>query len=213
MCAHLQSLQEAKGSQSSSSRNQAESGIVQHFTIVIPAQKHTNKWYKCLSWILSVFSTSVSLPPNLPVSHRHIHEEQKQTACTQLGAWEDSHVFPDVKETVISLPLRSELRAATLTQMASSPLMRARKKYSVKEVWRLKEQAVIYQAENHSSFTGEHVKVKVVRRWLPCAAMWWSCWLQSSCAICLLSSLVDADFVSKGRTHTHTHTPTERNEA
>lgn len=54
------------------------------------------------------------------------------------------------------------LKATSLTQMASCPLMRARKKYSVKEVLRLEEQTVIHQAENHSSFAGEHVKVKVV---------------------------------------------------
>ncbi len=228
MCAHLQSLQEAKGSQSSSSWNQAEGGIVQHFTIVIPAQKHTKKWYKCLSWILSVFSPSVSLPPSFtPARFTQAHSWGAETNSVHtIRCLRRQPCFPHVKEIirVISLPLRSELRAATLTQMASSPLMRARKKYSGKEVWRLKEQAVIYQAENHSSFTGEHVNV--VRRWLPCAAIICLVMIlltpEQSCTICLLSSLVDADFEhclkwqatrACARTHAHTHTHTHTHTA
>lgn len=163
--------------------------------------------FKCL---FSISLPLSSTPPRFTQAHSWGAETNSIHTIRCLRRY--SHVFPISKRPSSLCPCALSSGRPHWHRLASCPLMRARKKYSVKEVWRLKEQAVIYQAENHSSFTGEHVRWRLCDadfHVLPLSALWWSCWLQSSCAVCLLSSLVDADFehcLKWQATHTHTHT-------
>ncbi len=175
---------------------------------------HTNKWYKCLLWILSVFSLSVSLsPPHLPVSHRHIHEEQKQTAFTQSGAWEDTAMFsPYQRDSHLSAPALWAQGGHTDTDGFLSSHARTQKIQRQRGL-EVKGAGSYLSGRKSSIIYWWACKVKVVRRWLPRAAI-----------ICLVMILLTPEQLCRlppqligrcwlwtlpemaGYTHTHTHT-------